>query len=108
MALPAYTIEHQRPEKDNRGEWRCQTILHLGELHKVRILSMRRSDGSFLTSARCTRKENHFESGRDFHKQLRRVNGERVTKQYCALQHFAAVREIADLIKEVAAFYELT
>lgn len=54
MPLLDYRIEHTRAYKDNQGKWRAFTALFIAD-RKVKILSMKRFDGHFVTTARCSK-----------------------------------------------------
>lgn len=105
-ALPDYRIEHTRAYKDPQGKWRAFTALFIDD-RKVKILSFKRFDGCFVTTARCSKIEGEFEGGRDWSKELQRIDIAAVTRALCNSYHCAATRDIVEIVKEVATFYEM-
>lgn len=109
MALPQYKIRHVPAHKDARGNWSAETWIDF-EDRSVKVVSMKRFDESFRTNARCGRFRDGifvFESGRDWHEEIKSIPIEKVTKRKCNLYHFAAMREAAEIVEKVTLFYEL-
>lgn len=99
-----FAIKHEKASKDDANNWRCMTVVSFSG-HCIKIVSARRPDGDLTTTARAYRDAPHMPR-LDFSKELRRTKVRNVTKTVCNMHHFAAVRDVANLVREVEEFYK--